>query len=118
MTEKELKEIRVQLYKATPLRLQLVDELIDAIKHCFSGVETNDIHFRNTKLVLGGISVRKIAIDPQELGRVLIHWYPNFNVSNQQDPYCSAYILTPKEIRKIIKTLQDVNNYYKEHIKV
>ena len=115
----DINETRKWIYKVTPLKIKLVDELISSIKHCFNDkIEVTNIKFEDSHLRLGDLTVKSIEIDPQELGGVLIHWYPNFNVSTRQDPYCSAYILTPKEIRKIIKTLQDVSNYYKEHIKV
>lgn len=121
MTKEELTQIRVQLYKATPLKLQLVDDLIEIIKTIPNrfDVEMNSITFTNKTIVLkDDLSVREIEIDPQVIGGVLIHWYPQFDVSKTSDPFCSAYILTPKEIRKINRTLQNVKNYYKKHSKV
>lgn len=120
MTKQELTQTRVQLYKATPLKLQLVDELTKALKECFGKhVDTTGIRLDSGSLRLkDNLSVRMIEIDPQEIGAVLIHWFPKFDVSNTSDPFCSAYILTPNELRKIIKTLQNVSNYYKEHSKV
>ncbi len=116
MTKQELTQTRVQLYKATPLKLQLVEELANAIKHCSNGVETNGIDFRDTKLKLNGISVRLLEIDPQELGNVLVHWYPKFDTSTTSDPFCSAYILTPKELRKLIKTITNIKDFYNSHL--
>lgn len=119
MTKEQLKQTRVQLYKATPLKLVLVDELIYSIKHCFGDkVEINGFDFKDTFLKLGKLQVRKVEIDPQEIGAVLIHWYPNHTISTQDDPYCSAYMLSINELRKLIKTLQSVSNYYKLHNKM
>ena len=121
MTQKKLIQTRIQLYKATPLKLQLVDKLIEAIKTIPNrfDVEMTGITFKEKELILNdNMSVKTIEIDPQEIGGVLIHWFPKFDVSNTSDPFCSAYILTPNELRKVIKTVQDVTNYYIEHNKM
>lgn len=116
MTEKKLKEIRVQLYKATPLKLQLVDKLISLIKGCFGGkVETNGIRFDSGNFKLGELSVNMIELDPQEIGGVLVHWYPNFRISTNNDPYCSVYMLSTHEIRKIINRINRIHEYYEQN---
>lgn len=112
MTEKKLRETRVKLYKATPLKLDLVDELISAIKNCFHGVETNSIRFDSTFKV-GGLYLKSLNLD--EISGVLVHWEPDRKVSRQYDPYCSAYILTPRELRRIIKKITEVKEYYNSH---
>lgn len=114
MNQEQLKQTRVQLYKATPLKLQLVDELTSKIKKCFGNkVEITSIRFDTEKLrLLGGLSVKILEIDPQKIGGVLVHWYPKPKVSTQQDPYCSAYILKPCEIRKIIYHIDKIHEYY------
>ena len=105
MTEQQIKEMRAKLYKATPLKMQLVDELISVIKNCFHGVETNGIRFDSTFKV-GGLYLKSLDLD--EISGVLIHWEPDFKISTQSDPYCSAYILKPREIRRIIKKITEV----------
>lgn len=119
MTNQELTDIRVRLYKATPLKLQLVDELIELVKHSFTGVfsglEVNEMSFVNTFLKLGGLQVKMIEIDPQEVGGLLIHWHPNFSISTQSDPFCSVYMLTPREIRRIIKKVSELKDHYNSH---
>ena len=122
MTQKnklsEIQKQRVQLYRATPLKLQLVDELIKELKKCFGEhMNANGIRLDSGSLKLkDNLSVRMIEIDPQVIGAVLIHWYPDFNVSTTSDPFCSAYILTPNELRKLIKAVQDVSNLREKHI--
>jgi len=119
MTQKKLIQTRIQLYKATPLKLQLVDEIINIIKTTAQHVELTSVSFEKDFLTLkDNLSVRQVEIDPQEIGGVLIHWFPILDVSNTSDPFCSAYILTPNELRKTIKTLQKVKDYYLEHSKV
>lgn len=117
MTELELKILRTNLYKATPLKLQLVDELTTALKKCFGDmVEVNQITFKSNQLKMDdGLFVKMIEIDPQQIGAVLIHWYPQFDKSTTSDPFCSAYMLTPNEIRKIIKMLQLAKDFYLKH---
>ena len=118
MTQNELTNVRVQLYKATPLKLKLVDELIQLVKNCFEHVETTSIDFKETCLIFNKISVRQVEIDPEEIGGVLIHWYPKRDISTKADPFCSAYMLTINELKKLIKTLQNVKDYYQLHNKM
>ena len=104
--ERNIEELRKILYKLTPTRKKLADELAMKLKHCLGdNIEVTDISFKENYLKLGELSVKKIETDPQILGNVLIHWFPNYNISAQKDPYCSVYALTEKEIRKIIKKL-------------
>ena len=110
-----LNEQRTLVYKTTPTKLKLVDELIDLIKHCFPNVETNGMRFDDSHLKLDKLTVKMIEIDPQELGGVLVHWYPNFKLSTQTDPYCSAYILTKKEINTLIGEVKKIKEYYIAH---
>ena len=115
MTE-NLNELRAKLYRAKPSKLQLVDELITLIKGCFGDkVETNGIRFDSGNFKLGELSVNMIELDPQEIGGVLVHWYPKLDVSLRQDPYCSVYMLSLREIRKIIERINKVHEYYKQH---
>lgn len=115
MTE-NLNELRAKLYRAKPSKLQLVDELITLIKGCFGDkVETNGIRFDSGNFKLGELSVNMIELDPQEIGGVLVHWYPKLDVSLRQDPYCSVYMLSLREIRKIIERINKVHEYYEQN---
>ena len=115
MTE-NLNELRAKLYRAKPSKLQLVDELISLIKGCFGDkVETNGIRFDSGAFKLGELSVKMIELDPQEFGGVLVHWYPKLDISVRYDPYCSVYMLSLREIRKIIERINKVHEYYKQH---
>jgi hypothetical protein len=113
MDKEQLIQQRKLLYGATDLKLQLVDKLIKSIKECFGKhIETTNLHFDSSCLELGGLTVKMIEIDPQELGGVLVHWYPRPSVSTKQDPFCSIYMLTIKEIKKIIKKIQAIHAYH------
>ena len=115
MTE-NLNELRAKLYRAKPSKLQLVDELISLIKGCFGNkVETNGIRFDSGNFKLGELSVKMIELDPQEFGGVLVHWYPKLNVSIRYDPYCSVYMLSLREIKKIIERIKRIHEYYETH---
>lgn len=100
MNKEELTKTRVQLYKVTPLKLKLVDELIELIKN------NNDNITKINGVIIERITVKSIEIDPQEIGGVLIHWKPNFQLSTRRDPYCSAYILHTNSLKKIIRIIK------------
>jgi len=115
MTE-NLNELRAKLYRVKPSKLQLVDELISLIKGCFGDkVETNGIRFDSGNFKLGELSVNMIELDPQEIGGVLVHWYPKLDVSLRQDPYCSVYMLSLREIRQIINRIKHIHEYYEQN---
>ena len=115
MTE-NLNELRAKLYRALPPKIKLVDELISLIKGCFGGkVETNGIRFDSSAFKLGELTVKMIELDPQEIGGVLVHWYPKLDISIRHDPYCSVYMLSLREIRKIIERINKVHEYYDTH---
>lgn len=115
MTEKELNETRVKLYKATPSKLQLVDELFNLIRHCFGGkIEINVIRFDST-FMIGELSVAMIEVLPNDVAKVMVHWHPKRDVSTKEDPYCSAYILEEEEIQSIIKHIKEIKEYYNSH---
>ena len=117
MNTTELNNTRVQLYKATPLKLQLVDELIDLIKNCFKGVETTSIDLTDKPISLfHGLKVKSLEIDPQQIGGVLVHWFPKHDISTKTDPFCSAYILHRTELRKIIYRIKSIKNYYESSL--
>ena len=108
-----LNKQRMELYKATPLKLKRVDELISLIKGCFgNSIETNGIRFDNNHLKLGELTVKMVEIDPQTFGGVLVHWYPKKDISTKNDPFCSAYMLNTWEINKIIKDIKQIKEYY------
>jgi hypothetical protein len=116
MNTTELKKIRLQLDKAKPSKLKLVDELISLIKGCFGDkVETNCIRFDSGNCKLGELSVKMIELDPQEFGGVLVHWYPKLDISIRHDPYCSVYMLSLREIKKIIERIKRIHEYYETH---
>ena len=115
MTE-NLNELRAKLYRAKPSKLQLVDKLISLIKGCFGDkVETNGIRFDSGNFKLGELSVNMIELDPQEIGGVLVHWYPKLDISIRYDPYCSVYMLSLREIKKIIGRIKRIHEYYETH---
>ena len=116
MNKIDLKRVRIQLYKASPLKLQLVDELISLIKGCFGDkIETTCIRYDDSHLKLGKLTVQFLEIDKAEIGGVLVHWYPRYDISTRNDPYCSAYMLSVSEIRKLIKDLKRIHEYYQKH---
>ena len=111
-----LNDVRAKLYRVKPSKLQLVDELISLIKGCFGDrVETNGIRFDSGNFKLGELSVNMIELDPQEIGGVLVHWYPKLDISIHHDPYCSVYMLSTNEIRKIINRINKIHEYYETH---
>lgn len=117
MNEIELKKARVQLYKMTPQKEELVEKLASLIKHCFGEkVEVNGLRFDSNHLKIGDLYVRMIIVEPNDIAYVQVHWYPNYNVSRQSDPFCSAYTLEDWELHKLINGVTRIKEYYNKHI--
>ncbi len=102
MDKKELSFIRSALYHPSANKIKLVDSLVECMKNYAKGVSITDISFKEGAIRLGGLSVKSIEIDPHEIGGVLVHWYPDYKVSTKSDPFCSAYVLSLAELRKLI----------------
>lgn len=114
--KKTLEQQRMEVYKATPTKLKLVDELASLIKGCFGDkIETTGIRFDDSHLKLGGLIVQMVEIDPQKFGGVLVHWYPKKEISTKNDPFCSAYMLNEEEIKEIINDIKKIKQYYISH---
>jgi hypothetical protein len=45
----------------------------------------------------------------------MIHWYPNYNISTRNDPYCSVYMLTEEEIKALMEKVKAIKDYYLSH---
>lgn len=111
----ELNEIRKKLYKVSDDTLLLVSKVRETLTHLFPKVEVNGIRIDSNQLKIGDLYVQMIEIDPQTLGSILIHWYPNHEVSTQSDPYCSIYMLTENEIKHIWRYLKKVQAFSMKH---
>ena len=113
MTNQELTNLRVQLYKPTPLRLKLVDELISEIKSCFGDkVITDKIEFEHHAFKLGGMWVKSVQTEENGIGGVLVHWEANPRISTTTDPFCSAYILTTNEVKSLLQQIKMIKAIY------
>lgn len=116
----ELNETRKKLYKVSDDILSLVDRVKDTFTHLFpynshASVEVNGIRIDSRQLKIGDLSVYMIEKDPQEIGNILIHWYPNYKVSTKSDPFCSIYMLTEEEIKDVWRYLKKVQLYAIKH---
>lgn len=99
----ELKKARLQLYKPNATTFKLVAQLADSIMSRF---ENKNITFDKNSLKIDNLYVRMIEVNPNDIAYVMVHWYPDHNISNQTDPFCSAYILEEWEILKIINAVE------------
>lgn len=113
MTNQELTNLRVQLYKPTPLRLKLVDELITEIKTCFGDkVVTDTIEFEHHAVKLGGMWVKSVQTEEKGIGGVLVHWEANPRISTNTDPFCSAYVLSTNEVKSLLQQIKMIKAIY------
>ena len=108
MDKKELSFIRSKLYHTSTNKIKLVDSLIERMKNYTKGVSITDISFKKGAIRLGDLFVKSIEIDPHEIGGVLVHWYPDYKVSTKSDPFCSAYVLSLAELRKLIAVTDEL----------
>lgn len=113
----ELNEIRKELYRVSDDTLLLVNKVRETLINLFPKVEVNGIRIDSNQLKINDLYVQMIEIDPQVLGCILIHWYPNHKISTQSDPYCSIYMLTEEEIKDIWKYLKKVQAFSMKHSK-
>jgi len=107
MRKKHL-EIARALYKPTPKVEGLVLKLCDLFdKPLPNGVTITSLTFKEGALKIGGLSVKELIRGGQHCG-VEVHWYPNFNVSTNTDPFCSAFILRYNSLEKLYREVEKV----------
>ena len=113
MTKEQLMNLRAQLYKPTPLRIKLVDELISEIKSCFGEkVVTDTIEFKHHAVKLGGIWVKSVQTEENGIGGVLVRWEANPRISTTTDPFCSVYILSTNEVKSLLQYIKMIKATY------
>lgn len=94
------------LYKHTKEVENLVLDTIKMFDTPLSnGTCIRSLFFDKGYFKLGELSVSKVIRVNNHLG-IEIHWYPYYEVSTENDPFCSAFILTAKEAEKFHDTIQ------------
>ena len=111
----DINETRKKLYRVSDQTILLVSKVKSTLTHLDSGVEVNGIRIDSGQLKIGDLSVYMIEIDPQEIGSILIHWYPDYKVSTKSDPFCSIYMLKEEEIKDLWRYLKKVQLYAIQH---
>jgi hypothetical protein len=102
MKQEHLEIARV-LYKPTPQVEELVLKLCDLFDTPLAnGVTVDSLSFNKGALRLCGFSVKKIVRGGQHCG-IEIHWYPNFGISSNKDPFCSAFVLRYNSLSKLYR---------------
>lgn len=96
------------LYKPTPKVEALVLKLCDLFDEPMpNGIAIDTLSFRENALKLSGLCVKKVIRCENHLG-VEIHWFPRWDISTTEDPYCSAFALRYNSLEKLIKKLEEV----------
>lgn len=103
---KDYLKIAKALYKPTPKVEGLVLKLCDLFdKPLPNGVTVTSLTFKEGALKVGGLSVKELIRGGQHCG-IEVHWYPNFNVSTNTDPFCSAFILRYNSLEKLYREVE------------
>lgn len=98
-------ELRKQIYnpqKGVEKVVIKICQLFDTRK------ELNKVRFDH-KFKLGGLTVKSVEREHSH-SAILVHWKPDFKVSTTSDPFCSAYVLTLKEVNKLYNELKKIIN--------
>lgn len=105
---KDYLTIAKALYKPSPKVEALVLKLCDLFdKPLPNGVTITSLTFKEGALTLGDLSVKELIRGGQHCG-IEVHWYPDFTLSTNTDPFCSAFILTYEELTTIYSKLSKV----------
>ena len=95
------------LYRPTPKVEGLVLKLCELFdKPLNNGITITYLSFKPNFLKLGDLMVKSIERENSH-SAILVHWYPNKTISTKNDPFCSAFILTPKELSKLYDAMKE-----------
>ena len=98
MTDSQLKTAR-QLYHPS-------DEVVEMVANICALLDKkgiNGVRFDST-LMLGDSQVKWIEKENSHCA-LLVHWYPNYNLSLRDDPFCSAFVLTEEELKTLYEAV-------------
>ena len=88
MTDSQLKTAR-QLYHPS-------DEAVEMV--------ANICALLDSTLMIGDLQVKWIERENSHCV-LLVHWYPNRNLSLRDDPLCSAFVLTDEELKTLYEAV-------------
>lgn len=105
--DKQHLKIARSLYKPSKKQEALVTAITDLFdKPLPNGVVVTELEFEKKFLNFNDLSVRKVEREHSH-SAILVHWYPNHNVSTKNDPFCSAFILEPNELSKLYNVIAE-----------
>lgn len=84
-----------------------VEGLVVRIVELLEKRNVNGVRFDDSSLKFDELTVRMILIEHSHCV-LSVHWEPNHNISTKSDPFCSAFILTYKELNTIYSKLSKV----------
>lgn len=95
------------LYKPSDTVEKLCSKVMDWFDTPFpNGVKITDLTLaRNTIILSSGNNIKSLKRVDNHIG-IEVHFYPNYNISTTNDPFCSIFILKHYEIKKILKFLE------------
>lgn len=98
MTDSQLKTAR-QLYHPS-------DEVVEMVANICALLDKkgiNGLRFDST-LMIGDSQVKWIEKENSHCV-LLVHWYPNRNLSLNDDPLCSAFVLTEEKLKTLYEAV-------------
>ena len=110
--ENNVLETARALYRMSPdveKTVLLIAELMDAKK-------VSRINFYGSPLFTSknGLKVRFLEREKGTHSCILVHWWPQRDVSLRQDPFCSAFMLEADELNRLLAELKKYLSSYKE----
>lgn len=72
-----------------------------------NGVTITSLTFKEGALTLGGSKVKEVIRGGQHCG-IEVHWYPDFTLSTNTDPFCSAFMLHNNSLEKLYREVEKV----------
>lgn len=98
MTDSQLKTAR-QLYHPSDEAVEMVANICALLDK--KGI--NGLRFDST-LMIGDLQVKWIEKENSHCV-LLVHWYPNRNLSLNDDPLCSVFVLTEEELKTLYEAV-------------
>ena len=103
MTTSQLNAAR-QLYHPTSKVEKKVLEMVNLfdtpLQNKRGAITITSLSFKKDFIKIGDLSVKKVERENSP-SAILIHWYPIPHLSNKTDVYCSAFVLSEKELKLI-----------------
>lgn len=106
MTKKEEKNLELikKIYKPSKLQMRWVNFIKKLLEQ--KGV---NVSYAEKSIKISGLYLKGVYLEDTH-SQVRVEWFPDYTISTNSNPFCSAYMLNVRELRLLYNVLEKTLN--------